>query len=323
VRAETIIYTLIFLAAFLAAEGFLSLLGGSVRQRREGAAQRLRKLAARLQSRDASGASLLRRGAGRRGLLKWLSWHTPGRRQLELLLYRAGSGTSVPRFIGTSLLVGFSALGAVTILLQSPALGLMASLLGFVPLALLSRRAHRRMRLFEEQFPEALELITRALRAGNSLGFAFQLAGQELPDPVGPEFALISEEIKLGQDLEVALSNLSYRIHAGDLPYFVTAILIQRETGGNLAELLSNLGYVVRERFKLFAKIKALTTVGRATANILGLWPLVLVGILTASGTAFIQRLWTTPEGHGMVAASAGLVGLGYWMCRRAAAIEV
>jgi tight adherence protein B len=321
-RIEAVVYILIFLTAFLAAEGVLALIGGRIWQRRERSARRLRQLAARLQPREFSGASLLRR-TGARGLLHWLLHHAPGHGRLDLLLYRAGSGLSAPRFLGVSLIVALAAFSAVTVLLNSVGLGVMAALLGLVPLALLMRRAHRRMRMFEEQFPEALELMTRALRAGNSLGFAFQLAGQELPDPIGTELALVSEEIKLGQDLEMALGNLSYRINGGDLPYFVTAILIQRETGGNLAELLEKLGYVVRERFKLFAKIRALTTVGRATANILGLWPLLLVGILAGTGASFIQRLWTTPQGHVMIAVATGLVGLGYWLCRRAAIIEV
>jgi tight adherence protein B len=323
-QLNAIVYVLVFVAAFLAAEGLLSLLGGARGRRREQTGARLKQLAARLTDPAASSAegSLLRGLAGR-GLLEWISNLIPARTKLDLLLYRAGSTTPASRFVGISLVIALGAFSATTVLLDSNAAGLVAALLGLIPLGLLMRQATRRMRLFEEQFPEALELMTRALRAGNSLSFAFQFAGEELPDPIGTEFGQVSEELKLGQDVTTALSNLTYRIDAGDLPYFATAILIQRETGGNLAELLDSLGYVIRERFKLFARIKSLTSVGRATANILGVWPLGLVGLLTLTGTTFIQSLWTTPQGHIMVAIAAGLIVLGYWLCRRAAIIEV
>jgi tight adherence protein B len=183
--------------------------------------------------------------------------------------------------------------------------------------------ASKRMRRFEEQFPEALELMTRALRAGHSLTFAFQLVGREMSDPIAPEFLQVSEEVKFGKELSLALSNLVYRVNAGDLSYFITAVMIQRETGGNLAELLDNLGYVIRERFKLFGKIRSLTAVGKATANILGAWPLLMVGLLYLVGADFVAVLWETPTGHILALGATMLVIIGYLLCRRAAEIRV
>jgi tight adherence protein B len=185
------------------------------------------------------------------------------------------------------------------------------------------RLANKRMRRFEGQFPEALELMTRALRSGHSITFAFQLVGEEMPSPIGLEFTQVSEEIKLGQELRVALSNLAYRINVGDLPYFITAVMIQRETGGNLAELLENLGYVMRDRLKLFEKVRSLTAVGKATANILGAWPLLMVGLLSFAGADFVSLLWENPVGRVLSLGATILVVVGYVLCRRAAEIRV
>ena len=192
-----------------------------------------------------------------------------------------------------------------------------------IPIISVIRKGEKRRKQFEEQFPQALELVTRALRAGHSILFGFQLVGEEMGDPLGAEFTHLAEEIKLGKDLSDALANLAYRVDVADLAYFNTAVMIQRETGGNLAELLDNLGYVIRDRFKLFAKVRSLTAVGKWTANILGLFPLFMVGILTVMGAEFVSMLWKTPEGNMMAVAAAVLVISGYVLCLRAAQIDV
>jgi tight adherence protein B len=183
------------------------------------------------------------------------------------------------------------------------------------------------MRMFEEQFPEALDLLTRAMRAGHSLTFGLQMVGEELPDPIGAEFAQVAEEIKLGRELRVALGNLIYRVEAGDLPFFVTAITIQRETGGNLAEVLEKLGSLIRDRFVLYGKVRALTAVGIASSNLLALMPLMVVLLLYScggeGGRAYVEPLYTTPAGLTMAAAASGLVLIGFILSRRMSHIEV
>jgi tight adherence protein B len=190
-----------------------------------------------------------------------------------------------------------------------------------------ARLRTQRLHKFEEQFPEALDLITRAMRAGHSLTFGFQMVGDEMPDPIASEFAQVSEEIKLGRELKVALGNLVYRVEGGDLPFFVTAITIQRETGGNLSEVLEKLGKLIRDRFALYGKVRALTAIGKASANLLAAMPITLVLLLYScggeGGRSYVEPLYSTTPGMILAASAMGLVVVGYLLCRRLAQIEV
>ena len=195
--------------------------------------------------------------------------------------------------------------------------------LGLLPYFSIRRVESRRARDFEAQFPDALDLVIRSLRAGHSLSAGLRMVGTELPDPVGGEFAQLADEVQLGLPLKQALLNMSERIESEDLPFFVTAIAIQQETGSNLAEVLENLSYVIRERFKVYGKVRALTAMGRASANLLVGWPLVMVGSLYMVNPDYIEPLWTTPQGHMMMLVSAVLVAIGYVGCRKMATIRV
>ena len=319
---EPLIYVLVFVATFLAGEGLLLLLADRRRARR--AEERLRKNAAGLQAPEVDGeATLLRQDKSGGPLLQRLAALVPGRETLRLQLYRAGISTPPIRFL--LLCVSISAAGLVvgTVVWPNPGAALLLGLLGLLPWVQVNRAAAKRTKLFEEQFPEALELLTRALRAGHALTFAFQLVGDEMADPIGSEFGQLAEEVKFGQEIRVALANLTYRVGVDDLAYFSTAVLVQRETGGNLAELLDNLGYVIRDRFKLFGKVRSLTAVGKATANILGLWPLLMVGGLSLVGADFVHALWETKTGRTLAGIGTVMVVIGYVLCRRAAVIRV
>ncbi len=321
---QPFVYVLVFVAVFVAVEGVLLLLAGRRRSRKGPAARRLRALANRLQAPDLQAdESLLRSSAPQQSLSARLYELLPGREALELRLYRAGISTSPLRFVAYSAALSIGGFTVGTILWPDLGIGVGLAFVGLLPWLQATRQASRRMKLFGEQFPEALELLTRALRAGHSLTFSFQLIGEEMPDPIAREFAHLAEEIKLGQDVRTALANLTYRINVGDLPFFSTAVLVQRETGGNLADLLDNLGYVIRDRFKLFGKIQSLTAVGKVTANILGLWPILTIGGLMMVGADFVSILWTTSAGHLLAAIALVLVSIGYVLCRRSAIIEV
>ncbi len=319
-------YVLIFLAVFTAAEGILLLLSGRQdAKRRASAKKRMDQLSRHIQSPKAAAheASLLRKEGKSHGLLDSLYALIPGKSWLELTLYRADIPSPPNQFVLLSVLIGLMGYLVGSIVFESFGLGVLMSALGLLPILSVLKKASKRRQQFEAQFPQALELVTRALRAGHSILFGFQLVGEEMGEPLSSEFLHVAEEIKLGKDISDALANLAYRVDVADLAYFNTAVMIQRETGGNLAELLDNLGYVIRDRFKLFAKVRSLTAVGKWTANILGLFPLFMVGILTLTGAEFISRLWETPEGHMMAAVAAGLVIVGYILCLRTAQIEV
>ena len=157
----------------------------------------------------------------------------------------------------------------------------------------------------------------------NSLTFALQMVGDELADPIGTEFGQVAQEIKLGKSVEKALDQLAYRVDVGDVPFFVTAISIQHTTGGNLAEILDKLSSLIRERFKLYGKIRALTAIGIASANLLAVWPVVMVGGLYLVAPDYLRPLWEHEMGSMLMGAAGVLVVIGYILCRRLAVIKV
>jgi tight adherence protein B len=318
------LYVLIFLATLLAVEGLYFLVQGRRSGRQASVQRRLRRLASGLQAPEGRAEeSLLRRSAGKGSFLDSVSEALPRAEKLDLLLYRAGSPLTSQRFMVLSAGVALGGWILGSVFFRDPVVPLLLLGLGFLPLLYFKRLARKRLGHFEEQFPEALDLLTRAMRAGHSLMTGLQMVGQELPDPVGTEFSHVAEEIKLGHDVRSALAGLAYRVNTPDLPFFVTAISIQRETGGNLAEILDKSGYVIRERFKLYGKVRALTSIGRASANILAVWPLVMVGGLYVVNRDYVAPLWETSSGHMLIYASLALVIIGYVVCRRMAVIEV
>jgi tight adherence protein B len=197
------------------------------------------------------------------------------------------------------------------------------ALLGVLPALRMRSLERQRTRIFEEQFPDALDLVVRALKTGHSFSVCLQMVGDELGDPIGSEFALVSHEVRVGIELRTALDNLNYRVDSTDLPFFVVAVLLQQETGSNLAEVLGNLSSLIRDRFKLYGKVRSLTALGRASANLLVVWPLVMVGALYMANPAYIEPLWTTEGGQSLMMVSIALLIVGYFVCRRMAEIEV
>ncbi len=319
-----LLYALIFSAAFLAVEGLLLLAQERRNSNQSAARRRLHKLAAGLQAPQLAGeGSILRRSEQNDSFLRRLFGGFPLLKSLELRLYRAGLTLSPERFLLLSVLLALGGWSVGTLLLRNAGLAFALLGLGLLPWLHLGAAQRKRMQQFERQLPEALELITRALRAGNSLTFGLRMVGEELPDPIGTEFTHVAEEIRLGQEVRNALANMAYRIDSPDLAFFTTAVLIQRETGGNLAEILGNLGSIIRERFKLHGKVRAFTAIGRASANILAVWPLVMVGGMYFTNPAYVAPLWETQVGHLMCLAAFGLVLMGYIVCRRMATIRV
>jgi tight adherence protein B len=323
-----LIYVMVFLAVVLAVEGLAILLSERRSGGRATARRRLRQIAMGIQDpRIQSEGSILRarRQAGR-SLIDLVSY-LPGGFQLERRLYQAGLTISPLRFMLLCLGMSLGAWILASIFFLNPAVSTPFLATGLLPLWRIGQLRRKRLLKFEEQFPEALDLMTRAMRAGHSLTFGFQMVGDELPDPIGAEFGQIAEEIKLGQDLHVALGNLAYRMEAGDLPFFVTAITIQRETGGNLAEVLENLGTLIRDRFALYGKVRALTAIGKASANLLAAMPFVLVATLYTcggeGGRTYIEPLYTSVPGYLMSGTAFLLVVFGYVVCRKMAKIEV
>ena len=150
----------------------------------------------------------------------------------------------------------------------------------------------RRQKKFGAQFPDAIDIIVRSLRAGHPVPVAITMVAREMPDPIGSEFGIVTDEITYGADLETAMRNLYFRVGTDDLPLFVTAVAIQGSTGGNLGEILENLSGVIRERFKMRRKIRALAAEGRASALILSSLPIGMFAVINFVTPDFYASVW-------------------------------
>jgi tight adherence protein B len=177
-----------------------------------------------------------------------------------------------------------------------------------LPLAVLKFLRGRRLKNFGARFPDAIDIIVRSLRAGHPVPVAIATVAKELPDPVGTEFGIVSDEITYGSDLETAMRDLYFRVGAEDLPLFVTAVAIQSSTGGNLGEILENLSGVIRQRFKMRRKIKALAAEGRASAIILSSLPIGIFAAIQFVTPDFYASVW-----HESLT-KIGLAVAGAWM---------
>jgi tight adherence protein B len=171
---------------------------------------------------------------------------------------------------------------------------LVAALFSALPLPLVVLRVlkSRRQKKFGAQFPDAIDMIVRSLRAGHPVPIAITMVAREFPDPVGTEFGIVADEITYGADLETAMRNLYFRVGTDDLPLFITAVAIQGSTGGNLGEILQNLSTVIRQRFKMRRKVRALAAEGRASAMILSSLPIGMFCVIQFAAPDFYASVW-------------------------------
>ena len=202
-----------------------------------------------------------------------------------------------------------------------------SAVVGFVlmliPNTVVNMKRRLRFKRFMNHFPEALEMFARSLRAGHSFTGAIQLVAQEMPHPIGPEFSKVFEEQNLGIPLRQALIGMTERIESLDVKFFVTAILIQRETGGNLAEIIDKISHVIRERFRIQGQLKIFTAQARMTGFILGFLPVgmaVLVGILNPE---YLKPLWFESTGRFLIALAVTLQILGVMVIRKIIRIKI
>jgi tight adherence protein B len=240
----------------------------------------------------------------------------PRAHTLDRLLLQSGLDWTVAKLLAVSLMfaalayVAFSFLNLTLLLHFGAALGA-----AFLPLGYVQWKRGRRLRRVEQQLPDALDLIGRAMRAGHALPSGLQMAGEEMADPIGGEFRITHDEINFGVSMQQALMNLSGRVPITDLRYFVVAVLVQREAGGNLTELLDGLSTLIRNRLKFHARVKVLTTEGRMSAWVLCLLPFVIAALLNFANHDFIAILWTDPAGIVITKIVLAMMALGaFWI---------
>jgi len=192
-----------------------------------------------------------------------------------------------------------------------------------VPILYVSIRRNKRFAKFEEKFPEAIELLVRATRAGHPFATAVELIANEAPEPIAGEFRKVFEEQKFGMPIRDAMLNLSERMPLVDVKFFVTTVMLQRESGGNLAEILEKLAYVIRERFKIRRQIRVYTAQGRLTMMILMALPPFMVLWLSITSPEFIKPLFYDPLGHLLILAGVIMQTIGYLLIRKIINIKV
>jgi tight adherence protein B len=244
--------------------------------------------------------------------------------RIDRLLLQSGMKWSVQQFLLWS--SAGLVLGACVVARWPLPLALrigVALLCALIPTMLVRRARKRRLVRIEQQLPEAADFIARALRAGHSFTNVLQIVGNELPEPLSRDFRIARDEINYGVPMGEALHNMAARIPLTDLRYLIIAVLIQRESGGNLAEILTNISHIIRARLKLVAKVRVLSAEGRMSAWILGLLPFGVAGMLTLTNPEYVQLLWTDPAGIQLLWIALGMIVIGVLWLRKMIHIHV
>lgn len=309
----------VFLTVLLLVEGLYYLIRDLRRgNERNAVNRRLRMLAAGKNGQQVM-VSLLRRPAREGWMAKLVEGFGPAM-ALESLLARAGSLVPVEKLIlrmfGAAVIL-WVLLDQVATLHWAVAAACSALMAGILPLLVLRSLAARRAKKFSHQLADAVEMIARSLRAGHPVPTAIGLVANEMPDPVGSEFGLVYDEMTYGKDLREALDDLAKRVPVSDLLYMVLAVRIQYGTGGNLAEVLGALGRLIRERSRLVSKIRALSAEGRASALVLSLLPLAVVGLVLLLSPDYYNDVADHPGFHKAMGTAAALVVGGILVMRK------
>lgn len=313
-----------FLAVFLLLEGLYMYWTDSKSPEVKRVQQRLRMMAGSDRGKSSESSLLKQRLLSTTPELQALLQQLPQVERLDRLLLQAGSQKTVAQFLTVALLLGFAGL-LLGVLLRWPWLWalLLGGVLLLLPVLRLKWQRSTRLNLIGEQLPDALDLISRALRAGHAFSASLAMVGNEAPEPIASEFKATFDEINFGISTQNALNNMAVRVPVADLRFFVLAVVIQLETGGNLAELLSMLSNLIRERFKLFGKIRVLAAEGKLSAYILTGLPFCVAGAIQVLNPGYLNVLFTDPTGIRLVMTALFMMLLGAFVMWRIIDIRV
>ena len=257
-------------------------------------------------------------------LLNRLMMRSAWTTRLQNFITQAGMDTKPGKILLFCGVSGLSAYVIVSLFYGRFSLGFIAASVGAaIPLAVVGFRRSRRLKQFEHRFPEALDLLGRAVRAGHAFTAGLEMVSKEAPEPVAGEFRTTFEEQNFGLPLRDALSNMASRVPLVDVRFFVTALLIQKDTGGNLAELLDELARLIRERFRIHREVQIKTAQGRLTAVILIALPIAMLLAMRFLNPAYVQVLFDDPLGVKLLAGAGVLQVIGSAVLWRIVQIEV
>jgi tight adherence protein B len=269
-------------------------------------------------------AEMLLRPAPAQGGGDFLAGLLPDGAGLARLLEQADVGIAPNQFLW--IVAGLAVVGAVLMAAMGLPLILApigSATLGPLPLLWLIMRKRKRIKQFIAQMPDALELVARALRAGHGLASGLRVVADEMPPPIALEFGRVFEEQNLGIPLEEAMRGLAERVPRMDVKFFVTAVVIQRATGGDLAEVLDKIGRIIRERFQILGQVQALTAEGRLSGALLLAMPPGLLAMMYSLNPAYVGVLFTTPIGTKMLVGAGALQLLGALAIKKIITIKV
>jgi tight adherence protein B len=291
----------ICIVVFLAVSGLVGLVAFVFRDSAPKAVERLDLLVGKRRREDAEKADILRRSAFEGDKKSLLELITPKFVSMERLFEQADCHIKPTTLSGIGLLLAVFAV-TISILARLPAILIPINglVLFLVPWLWLWNKRRVRLNKFASQLSDALELVARALRSGHSLASGMHLVSEEMPAPISVEFGRVFEEQNLGIPIEESLKFMCDRVPNLDLRFFVTSVGIQRQTGGDLAEILDKIGYVIRERYRILGQVKALTGEGRLSGVVLIALPFALFAFMLNSKPDYIEPLWTTELGRKM-----------------------
>lgn len=278
--------------------------------------RRLRLMSAGAHGTSEQSSILKQRFLSESPTMERLLLQVPRIHSIDRILEQSGIGWSVAK------LLTYTCVAVIAIILFSMVLHfpwfvtfVLCIMVSTVPLMMVLRARTNRLKQFEIQLPEVADLISRSLRAGHAFPSAIQMVSEEMPDPAATEFRITFDEINYGIGMNDALQNLAIRVPLTDLRYFVIAVLIQRESGGNLAEILCNISKIIRDRLKLYAQIRVLSAEGKMSAWVLGLLPFAVGSVISILNPKYMHALFTDPAGIKMVSVAAVMIVVGIiWM---------
>jgi tight adherence protein B len=243
--------------------------------------------------------------------------------RMDNFLIKTGVSYPLGVFLLLSAVLALAGFFLLEIVSRVGLLSFLGLVLGLAPFAVLNHIKKRRMKKFEEQLPDALSMIARSLRAGHSLSGGLELVGQEFPDPLGPEFTRTVTQITFGVGIEQALRNLTARVDCPDMKFLVVSVIVQRESGGNLGEIIENIGKLIRERYTLQGKVRALAAEGKLSAIILIALPIVIAVVILAINPDYIKLLFFDPLGRMLVIITVVMMLFGVAVIKKMINIKV
>jgi tight adherence protein B len=287
------------------------------------AAERLDSLVGK-RRKESAAEMLLKQSAQESDKKTLLDALMPSVLSLEKLFEQADCNIKASSLFGVALVLAVVTASFSFLLIKNIFVAPLVGLFGFsLPFLWLLNKRRARLKAFAAQLPDALELVARALRAGHALGAGMHVVAEEMPSPIADEFGRVYEEQNLGIALEDAMRSMCERVPNMDLRFFVTAVAIQRQTGGDLAEILDKIGYVVRERYKILGQVRALTAEGRLSGVVLIALPFILLLVMMHINYGYVKLLWEDPVGVKMSIGGLILMLLGALVIKKIIDIKV